>query len=544
MNVAGAAVGGLCFCLSTTPSLLPRDWLFQGLVCGSNAAFGYGLGVVLVKIADRVVLRNVGWWPPPTKVAAALKTAVAVVSSVACVAFLVASASWQRQVSALMGIAGPTTPNYLATLGIALLVGAALVSVGRLLVWASRRVAGGLVRRWHVHGEVALFIGSTVVVALVVSLVNGVLIRGFFAGAAAVFEPQNAETSAGVRQPALPEKSGSPASLVAWNTLGAKGRDFVAGGPRADELTRVNGRPAKEPIRVYAGLDSAETNADRMSLLVAELERTGALGRKVLAVVPTTGTGWIDPVAARALELVYNGDTAMVGVQYSYLPSWISFLGDQQTSRDSGRLLIGTVHDRWRRLPAEQRPKLVLYGESLGALAGQGAFGSLSDVAAMGFDAVLWVGPPHASSLWRELVARRDPGTTEVAPTYDHGRTVRFSEAMTSADIAGVAAAPWHDTRVLFLQHPSDPVVWWSPDLAFHRPDWLAEPPGPDRTPAMRWYPLVTFWQVTADLAAGERAPAGHGHRYGDMVLDGWVAVAPPDDWRAEDTERIREALR
>lgn len=58
---------------------------------------------------------------------------------------------------------------------------------------------------------------------------------------------------------------------------------------------------------------------------------------------------------------------------------------------------------------------------------------------------------------------------------------------------------------MLFLQHASDPIVWWSPDLMFSRPDWLIEPPGRDRTAAMRWYPFVTFSQVGADIfnAAG-----------------------------------------
>ncbi len=72
---------------------------------------------------------------------------------------------------------------------------------------------------------------------------------------------------------------------------------------------------------------------------------------------------------------MYNGDTAMVAVQYSYLPSWVSFLADQQKSMESGRLMIDTIHERWQQLPADHRPKLVLYGESLGSMAGQAAFG-------------------------------------------------------------------------------------------------------------------------------------------------------------------------
>ena len=174
----------------------------------------------------------------------------------------------------------------------------------------------------------------------------------------------------------------------------------MATGPHADELTRINGRPAKEPIRVYVGLQTADTDESRMAVLLSELERTGAFDREVLVIIPTTGTGWINPVAARALEMMYNGDTAIVGLQYSYLPSWISFLGDQQKSIESGRMMIDAIHDRWGQLPPDRRPRLVLYGESLGSMAGQGAFGWLPDIARMGFSSVLWVGPPNASPLW------------------------------------------------------------------------------------------------------------------------------------------------
>ncbi|MGH3541550.1 MAG: alpha/beta-hydrolase family protein, partial [Mycobacterium sp.] len=288
----------------------------------------------------------------------------------------------------------------------------------------------------------------------------------------------------------------------------------------------------------------ADDDQARMEVLVGELERTGAFTRKLLVIAPTTGTGWIDPVAARSLEMIYNGDTAIVGVQYSYLPSWISFLADRQKSMDSGRMLIDTVHERWQRLPPDRRPKLLLYGESLGSMAGQAAFEFLPDISEMGFDGVLWVGPPQASPVWHALIVRRDPGSTEVQPRYDNGRTVRFSEAIDPANIARLAAPRWQGTRVLFLQHPSDPVVWWSSDLLFDQPDWLIEPRGADRTASMRWYPVVTFWQVSADLTNAEGMPAGHGHNYANTILDGWVAVAPPDGWTAADTEHMRAALK
>ena len=457
---------------------------------------------------------------------------------------LIPAAAWQRQVSALMGIEGPATLGYLRTLIIAVLVGGVCVGVARVLLDAIRTLARWLIRRWHLHDEVALFIGTAIIVVLVITLINGVLIRGFLAGASRVFQPQNTTTRAGISQPLERERSGSPTSFAPWDTLGYQGRSFVATGPDVDELTRhQRQRPPRNPSASTPGCRPPTPTRQRMDVLVRELERTRAFDRKLLAIVPTTGTGWINPVAARSLEMMYNGDTALVGVQYSYLPSWISFLGDQKKSMESGRLMINTIHDRWLQLAPERRPKLVLYGESLGSMAGQGAFGWLPDIARMGFDSVLWVGPPNASPLWQGLTIRRDPGTPQVEPRYDNGRTVRFSQATDAAEIAGDAAPPWDGTRVLFLQHPSDPIVWWSPDLLFTRPDWLKEPPGRDRTASMRWYPIVTFWQVSADMTNAAGVPGGHGHNYGESVLDGWAAVAPPDGWTAEDTERIRVAL-
>jgi uncharacterized membrane protein len=543
LDFVGVAFGALFFCLSLTPSLLPRDWLFQGLIGGINAAIGYGIGTFTGKMLRRFVLRRRRWWPPSKRTRYWMKVVVVAGAIAASVLMLIPAAAWQRQVSAVMGMEGPSTLSYLRTLIIAVLVGAVCVGGARVVLDLIKMMARYLIRRWHLHDETALFIGTAIMVVLAIMLVNGVLIRGFLAGANRVFQPQNTTTRAGITQPLMPERSGSPNSFAAWDTLGFQGRNFVATGPDTSELQAVNGTSAKQPIRVYVGLQTAATDEERMAVLMSELERTGAFDRKVLVIIPTTGTGWINPVAARSLEMMYNGDTALVGSQYSYLPSWISFLGDEEKSMVSGRMMIDAIHDRWEQLPPDHRPKLVLYGESLGSMAGQGAFGWLPDVSRMGFSSVLWVGPPNASPMWSGLTVRRDPGTPEVQPRYDNGRTVRFSQATDAAEIADDTSEPWDDTRVLFLQHSSDPIVWWSPNLMFTRPDWLKEPPGRDRTASMQWYPIITFWQVAADMTNASAVPGGHGHNYGDYVLDGWAAVAPPDGWTHEDTDRIRLAL-
>ena len=266
---------------------------------------------------------------------------------------LIPAAAWQRQVSAEMGLAGPDHAGLPAHAGRRR---ARRRSVRRARPGCSSMPSNSLrrvfIRRWHLHHEVALFIGTAIVVVLVVTLVNGVLYRGFLAGASRVFQPQNTTTRDGVAQPTRPEKSGSPTSFAPWDTLGFQGRNFVATGPHVADLTELNGRPAKEPIRVYAGLQTADTDQDRVDVIMRELERTGRVRPQAARHRPHHRHGWINPVAARSIETMYNGDTALVGLQYSYLPSWISFLGDREKSVAGGptphrrhpRALVASSH--------------------------------------------------------------------------------------------------------------------------------------------------------------------------------------------------------
>ena len=54
-----------------------------------------------------------------------------------------------------------------------------------------------------------------------------------------------------------------------------------------------------------------------------------------------------------------GGDSAIVSIQYSYLPSWISYLVDQKEAREAGRALFDAVYDRWSQLSIDDRPKLI-----------------------------------------------------------------------------------------------------------------------------------------------------------------------------------------
>lgn len=88
-----------------------------------------------------------------------------------------------------------------------------------------------------------------------------------------------------------------------------------------------------------------------------------------------------------------------------------------------------------------------------------------------------------------------------------------------------------------------DPAVWWSPSLPWSKPDRLSEPRGSDVLPVVRWYPVVTFWQVSTDPARAQAPPDGHGHGYGDELVAAWVAVAAPHGWDEQDTARLHEVF-
>ncbi|GGQ78642.1 hypothetical protein GCM10010195_37940 [Kitasatospora griseola] len=118
---------------------------------------------------------------------------------------------------------------------------------------------------------------------------------------------------------------------------------------------------------------------------------------------------------------------------------------------------------------------------------------------------------------------------------------MRFAQQ--TSDFA-IPDAPWPQPWVVYLQNGSDPVVWWQPALIWSRPAWLNGQRAHDVPPTTRWYPVVTFWQVTCDLAASEAVPEGHGHRYGLMPVEAWSRIVPPDGWTPQDTERLVAYLR
>jgi uncharacterized membrane protein len=532
-TLPGLAVALVLACLSFTPSLLPRPAYFQGLITGIDAAIGYGLGLLGAwtwrEFADRPARRpeRRSW------------TILGAVAGVALVVSMLLGIRWQRRGSALVDVEPEPVLATLLVPVIAVLVFVALVALARAVRTGYRRLAALLER--HMGHRAARASGLVVLVVLGSTLATGVLWDGLIGAADRAFSVQDTLTPDDVTRPATPLRSGSPQSLVAWDDLGREGRVFVGRGPGADDISAFAGEPAEEPIRVYAGMGSAEDTEDRAALAVRDLTRAGGFERARLLVVTTTGTGWVEPSAVGSFEVLGGGDTAIVAIQYSHLPSWLSFLVDQERARDAGRLLYDAVYERWSALPAEDRPELYVFGESLGSFGGETAFSGEFDLANRTTGA-LFVGPPNFNPLYRSFVDDRDPGTREVEPVYRDGRTIRFTNLPRGA-IAPVDE-PWTRSRVLYMQHPSDPITWWSPDLLLSRPDWLEEPRGSDVLEETRWVPFVTFWQVSADLALGFSTEPGHGHNFTGEHVDGWAAILQPEGWTRERADELRGMVR
>jgi uncharacterized membrane protein len=307
--------------------------------------------------------------------------------------------------------------------------------------------------------------------------------------------------------------SGGQDSLVPWSTLGREGRRHVLAHvrpqPVADRppgvpdlsIETVMGEPAKAtPIQVYVGLDSAPSPRERVDLALAELERTGAFDRSVLMLVSPTGTGYVNYVAVAAAEYLTRGDIATVTLQYSKRPSPLS-LGMVAGAREQNRLLWLRILDRLRE-SSGPRPRVVLFGESLGAHTSQDVFlhwGTLG-LRTLGIDRALWIGTPYGSGWMHQLSdpARLDVESDLVAVVNDVNQ---FEDVVRER-----ASRP----QYVLVSHDNDGVTKFGLDLLATAPAWLGKHrPGIQQIdgasprgipPAMRWRPITTFFQSLVDM--------------------------------------------
>jgi uncharacterized membrane protein len=530
-SYVGLTVATLFFAASLTPSLLPRHFAVQGILSGFALAIGYGVGVFFVWLWNYMEIPH-----PRDKVQRASKLITTICVAFVVITFLWRATVWQNSIRSLMEM-DPVETAYPWRLAVIAIV------TGFLLI-AFARTLGALWRYVHckisqvIPRRVSYVVTTLLVVTALFLVTNHVVARLALNAADAAFLKLDEAVDEGIAQPVDLTASGSADSLIEWDTIGRQGKNFVVAGPTQQSIGQFWGKDAKRPLRVYVGLASKETTEERTALALQELIRVGGFDRSVLIVATPTGTGWLDPGAVDTVEYLFAGDTAIVTVQYSYLPSWLTILVDPARSRDSATQLFDVVYNHWKTLPRDRRPRLYVHGLSLGAL-GSASSADLYTLFEDPIQGGLWSGPPFPSGAWARATRYRNPGSPMWLPTFRDGSMMRFTGRESClAD----GNKRWGPMRFVYIQHASDPMTFFSHELMYRKPAWLSGQRGPDVSPYLTWWPIVTFLQTGFDLPMATSVPAGYGHNFApSSYIDAWVAVTNPPDWTDDHTNRLKQ---
>lgn len=526
-------LGALFFAAALTPTLIPRSYLTQGALAGGCFAIGYFAGVLWRRLWHYLEL------PEPSARARSVANALVATGCLLIVIFsLWRTAEWQNAIRTVMKMAPVETAHPLKVCAIALVTFVVLLVLGRLFALIARFLAARI--RRVIPRKVANVIGVLVAGLLFWSIASNVLIRTAFNALDSSFRELDVLLEPERPQPTAADRTGSSGSLVKWNELGRMGRRFIASGPTAAEISAITGRPAQEPVRVYAGLAARDTAQARARLALDELKRQHGFERKLLIVITPTGTGWIDPAAIDTVEYLHHGDVASVAMQYSYLNSPLSLLFQPEYGAEAARALFVEIYGYWTTLPKDKRPKLYLHGLSLGALNSEKS-AELFEMIGDPIAGALWSGPPFESRNWRSITDNRNPASPAWLPEFRDGRFVRF---MNQNGPTVPADAPWGPMRVVYLQYASDAITFFAYRDAYRSPAWMNAPRGPDVAPELRWYPIVTMLQLALDMAVATNTPMGFGHVYApEHYVDAWVAVTDAGDWSAEALAQLKQQL-
>jgi uncharacterized membrane protein len=312
--------------------------------------------------------------------------------------------------------------------------------------------------------------------------------------------------------PTSPHVSGSAESLCSYEDLGQQGRRYVTDVVTPELIEATMGEPARaHPIRVFVGFNHQPLYpSGRSELALEELERTGAYERGTLLLISPTGTGWVDHTMIEAAEFLTRGDLASVCIQYGRYPSFLS-LQKVRAGRQQFRQLVWGVRQRLRAVPERERPRVLVFGESLGAWASSDTImkQGVEGLDHYGIDRALWFGMPQLAR-WSAAGLDR-PG--QLTPEGTVGVFDRWEE------LERRSPAERDALRIVQLSHDNDPITLLTPTLLYRQPDWLGDRRGRGVPDGQRWSPVVTFLQTMVDAAnamrnsPGEFRSTGHDYR-------------------------------
>lgn len=533
LSAAGLLTGALFWFAALSPSLIPRGGMLQGAIGGLCFGIGYAITAVAASLWQ--------WLGFPVA-RQSLRGLIRKFATFAALGLLLMAAfladGWQNDVRTALDMppAKAGWPFILLAVGVGLIL--LLLLAGRVFL-ALTDVFRALLRRILPFRAAAL-LAACFAAWVFWAVGNGFLLEAVLRGLDSSYRRVDALIPAEEQRPADPLKSGSAASLLSWDQLGREGRRRVLSSPAASEISRITGQPAMDPLLVYVGLNSAETPEARAALALAEMERIGAFKRKLLVIATPTGTGWVDPAGMLPLEVMHGGDVASVSVQYSYLPSWLTLFVDPVYGEETANAVFEAIYGHWRAIPKAERPRLFLFGLSLGSLnsdLASDAYSVLGDP----FEGALWAGPPFASRTWPQVTSTRRAGSPAWLPQARHAGVFRF---YTAENREQLHEPGWGPVKLLYLQYPSDPITFFETGMWRREPDWMKAPRGPGLSPALTWLPGISFIQLAFDMMTATTVPKGRGHVFAARdYAEGWRALTAPEDFDDAAMGKLNEWL-
>lgn len=569
--VAGTIAGVRFAAKSYEPSLMPRSAVDQGLITGGSFLTGFLAGSIPARLLGALPLvgassglRIIGLATagvrsvhlvrsrleladtPHSETAGWAETGAEVVGALALAGLSDGSRMPAAKFTTLGAIAlgsaadienawryrtdEPDATYILTSLGVAAALNAAVAGLVGVVVAATTLPTKATNSRGL--GAIANIAGG-------ILTIGGIAIAGKIAGSMVLkrIEAGNAQTEIAYAVPPDGHSvSGSTFSLAGYDSLGIQGRRLVSEVTPPDEISEVMGTTdAREPVRVFVGVESAESTEDQIELAIQELRRAGGFDKSTIVAASPAGTGYVNYIAIEAAELMALGDVATVAIQYGGLPSMLSMNRVEYASSLYASLLT--------RLRSEidlldRDIQLVAYGESLGALTSQQGVKEASTGDDLIVDGALWVGTPFGSALFDELTS---DGQVQVYDCFD-----QYLESD-----PGDGPAP----GVVFVNHDNDPVTKFTPSVAYEMPGWLKPVDrGRGANPNQRWLPGIAFWQGLIDtknaatVVPGEFYSTGHDYR-ADLaefvkLAYGFTDVTEPQMQRIEATLRSSEVRR
>jgi uncharacterized membrane protein len=530
LSYTGLIVAAVFFSISLMPSLLPRPYVLQGLLSGLTLTIGYGIGILLRSFWLYLELPYL-----KGRAKSYVQYAVSILSLLLFSYAIFYSNSWQDEVRHLMGLEPDREFLHLKMIAIALLLAFTLLFMGRLFT----KIFNKIRFRFNkvIPKRIANVLGLMLVVFTVFVFTNNFIVSKVVASLDKIYAFADENSDKGILKPSNRHSTGSASSLIKWESVGRTGQNFVAAGPSNEDLDAFFESKTLDPLRVYVGLRTRETAQERADLALQELIRIKGFSRSKLVIAAPTGTGWLDPSAMDPFEYLHKGDTAIVSMQYSYLPSWLTLLVNSAGAKESALVLYDTIHRYWAALPKNSRPDLYVFGLSLGALATETSL-NIATMLDNPIQGGLLVGPPFPSTIAPLLTKQRNIDSPQWLPVIHDGSLVRFS-AQTNQLKNGDWT--WGPMRFVYIQYASDPMVFFSLDLYRKEPDWMRGVRGHDVSPDFKWYPVITALQVLFDLPMADRMPRGSSHNYSaNSYIDGWIEVTQPENLSPDDEDKIR----